>query len=171
MAWVLWMTGFFLCVSVFRYCGNFTLVFVERYSAFLRPVHFAKRCVTLFLDVQLHVLHLGPSSWRMAWLVFFGCALLSHPVTGRGPTAIAWVPGSRCTPDEHGSSTALHPRTPHHHLHGSVPRACSSLAHASLINLSTIKTMNTVSSTTCRVIASCSVHTAASVLHLVVPLA
>ena len=60
--------------------GTFTLVFIERYSAFLRPVHVAKRCVTLFLDVLLHLLHLGPSSLRMAWLVFFGYALLSHPV-------------------------------------------------------------------------------------------
>ena len=65
VAWVLWMTGFFLCL-VFPYCGNFTLVFIERYSAFLRPVHVAKRCVTVFLDVLLHVLHLGPSSLRMA---------------------------------------------------------------------------------------------------------
>ena len=69
------MIGFFLCVSVFRYCGNFTLVFIERCSAFLRPVHVAKRCATLFLDVLLHVLHLGPSSLRMAGLVFFGYAL------------------------------------------------------------------------------------------------
>ena len=60
--------------------GTFTLVFIERCSAFLRPVHVAKRCVTLFLDVLLRVLHLGPSSWRVAWLVFFGYALLSHPV-------------------------------------------------------------------------------------------
>ena len=58
------MIGFFLCVSVFPYCGNFTLVFIERCSAFLRPVHVTKRCATLFRDVLLHVLHLGPSSWR-----------------------------------------------------------------------------------------------------------
>ena len=56
------------------------LFFIERYGAFLRPVHVAKRCVTLFLDVLLHVLHLGPSSFRMAWLVFFGYALLPYPV-------------------------------------------------------------------------------------------
>ena len=140
VALVLWMIGFFLCVSVFPYSGNFTLLFIERFSAFLRPVHVAKRCVTLFLDVLLHVLHLGPSSLRMAWLVFFGCAAAIScslvGVTDRGPTAVAGVPGSRCTPDEHGSSTALHPRIPHHRLHGSVPQACSSLAHASLINLS-----------------------------------
>ena len=30
VAWVLWMIGFFLCVSVFPFCGNFTLVFIER---------------------------------------------------------------------------------------------------------------------------------------------
>ena len=43
-----------LCVSVFRCCGNSTLVFIERCSDFLRPVHVAKRCVTLFIDVLLH---------------------------------------------------------------------------------------------------------------------
>ena len=52
-----------LCLGL-PYCGNFTLVFIERCSAFLRPVHVAKRCVTLFRDVLLHVLHLGPISWR-----------------------------------------------------------------------------------------------------------
>ena len=76
VAWVLGMIGFLLCVLLFPYCGNFTLVFIERYSALLRPVHVARWCDTLFLDVLLHVLHLGPSSLRMAWLVFFGYALL-----------------------------------------------------------------------------------------------
>ena len=76
VAWVLWMIRFFLCVSVFPYCGNFTLVFIERRSAILRTVHVAKMCVNLFFDVLLHVLHLGPSSLRMAWLVFFGYVLL-----------------------------------------------------------------------------------------------
>ena len=68
-----------LCLGL-TYFGNFTLVFIDRYSAILRPVHVAKRCVTLFLEELLHVLHLGPSSLRMAWLVFFGYALLPYPV-------------------------------------------------------------------------------------------
>ena len=53
MAWVLWMIGFFLCVLFFPYCGNSTLVFIERCSAFLRPVHVAKRCVTLCWSPEL----------------------------------------------------------------------------------------------------------------------
>ena len=48
-----------LCLALPLLWENFTLVFTERYSAFLRPVHVAKRCVTLFLDVLLHVLHPG----------------------------------------------------------------------------------------------------------------
>ena len=43
-----------------------------------------------------------------------------------------WVPGPHRSPDEHGTSTAFHPRIPHHHLHGNVPRLCTSLAYASV---------------------------------------
>ena len=94
---------------------NFTLLFIEWLCVFLHLVHVAMRCVTLFLDVQLHVLQLVPCLLRMVWLNFFVYALLPH-----------------CAPDEHGSSAASRPRTPHH-LHGNVPRLCSSLAHVSTL--------------------------------------
>ena len=76
------------------------------------------------------------------------------------------VPGSRRSPDEHGFNSVTSPNTT-----SSSPWKCST----NLFQLracfthqpqpsGTIKPMNTDSSTTCGVIASCSVHTAASVL-------